>query len=173
MEILKLDSCIATGNLRICDSSGQGPMSPTVKQPRKNHLDLAQRIIDVARLHGMRPGSHLPEQQLASLCSVSRTPIRAALKVLERQGIVSHQSDAGYRLEIDPASPLEFKSDLPRAREATLASEILSDRAARRLGGAIGVPELMRRYDADRRTVLKAVISLADDDILQRAPGQS
>jgi len=147
---------------------------PTVvKLPRKNHLDLAQRILEVARQQGMRPGAHLPEQQLATLCSVSRTPIRAALKVLADQGVVSREDDAGYRLAVDLSSPADFDSGLPRAEEATLADAILRDRAARRLAGTITVPELMRRYSADRRTVLKAAISLTDDGILQRAPGQS
>ena len=148
-------------------------MPAKTRQPRKNHLDLAQRILDVARQNGMRPGAHLPEQQMASQCSVSRTPIRAAFKILENQGLVSWEHDCGYRLSVDLSSPVDLDPGLPSTEEATLAKAILRDRAARRLSGTITVTELMRRYATDRGTVLKAIRSLSGDDVLQRAPGQA
>ncbi|TJV08074.1 MAG: GntR family transcriptional regulator, partial [Mesorhizobium sp.] len=63
-------------------------MQAVARRPRTNHLDLAQRILDVARQRGFEAGAHLPEQQIASLCNVSRTPVRAALRLLTEKGVV-------------------------------------------------------------------------------------
>lgn len=148
-------------------------MSAAARRPRKNHLDLAQRILDHARQRGFRPGDRLPEQQMAELCNVSRTPIRAAFELLEGRRLVAKGSDAGYRLTVDLTARLDSEAALPSADEETLAAAVLRDRAARRLGETVTATELMRRYDSDRKTVLKAIKNLSDDDILERAPGQS
>lgn len=146
---------------------------PVARRPRTNHIDLAQRIIEVARSHGFAPGARLPEQQLATLCSVSRTPVRAALRLLEAQGAVSREEDAGYRLAIDLTRPDALAAGLPRAAEDDLAAAILRDRAARRLDASVTVAALARRYGSDRKTVLKSLNILAEDNVVERAPGQS
>lgn len=144
-----------------------------VKRPRKNHLELAQRILEMARREGLRPGARLPEQQVASQYNVSRTPVRAALNVLAEKGFVSHQPGIGYLLDIDLATASDLAEILPQSRETTLAAAILRDRRARRLSKTVTVGELMRRYVAERSTVLKSLNELAGDDLVSRAPGQS
>ncbi|MCV2872712.1 GntR family transcriptional regulator [Defluviimonas sp. WL0050] len=151
-------------------SNGGKTASP---RPRQNHLDLARRILDVARERGLGPGAHLPEQYLATQCNVSRTPVRAALKLLTEQGLVEHEADQGYRLAKGVSLTGAFAEPLPDPKEAELAARIIRDRAARRLDETVTVGEVMRRYDSDRRTVLKAFGTLAEDGLVSRAPGQS
>ena len=79
-------------------------MQAAARRPRTNHLDLAQRILDVARQRGFEPGARLAEQQIASLCNVSRTPVRAALRLLADQGVRAAGSrKPAIALAIDPA----------------------------------------------------------------------
>ncbi|MER8732650.1 GntR family transcriptional regulator [Mesorhizobium sp. M1227] len=148
-------------------------MQVAARRPRTNHLDLAQRILDVARKRGFEPGAHLPEQQIASLCNVSRTPVRAALRLLTEKGVVQWEAESGYRLAVDLTSQATVAAELPSAEEDELADMILRDRAARRLDQTVTVGALMRRYNAERRTVLKSLKKLAEENLLDRAPGQS
>ncbi|MER9851306.1 GntR family transcriptional regulator [Mesorhizobium sp. M0106] len=148
-------------------------MQVAARRPRTNHLDLAQRILDVARKRGFEPGAHLPEQQIASLCNVSRTPVRAALRLLTEKGVVQWEAESGYRLAVDLTSQATVAADLPSAEEDELADVILRDRSARRLDQTVTVGALMRRYNAERRTVLKSLKKLAEENLLDRAPGQS
>lgn len=148
-------------------------MQAAAKRPRTNHLDLAQRILDVARQRGFARGAHLPEQQIASLCNVSRTPVRAALRLLTEQGVVQWEAATGYRLAADLTAQAAVAAELPATAEDELAEAILRDRSARRLDQTVTVVGLMRRYDAERKTVLKALQRLTDENLVDRAPGQS
>ncbi|MBZ9737694.1 MULTISPECIES: GntR family transcriptional regulator [unclassified Mesorhizobium] len=148
-------------------------MQAAARRPRTNHLDLAQRILDVARQRGFAPGTRLPEQQIASLCNVSRTPVRAALSLLAEQGVVRWEADTGYHLAIDLAAQPAISAELPAAEEDELAEAILRDRSARRLDQTVTVAGLMRRYSAERKTVLKSLNRLTEENLLDRAPGQS
>jgi len=145
----------------------------TISQPRSNHLDLAQRILEAIRHGGFRAGDRLAEQQIASLCNVSRTPVRAALRLLADQGVVGWGKDSGYTLAIDPAGAVGAAADLPSAEEDRLAEAILRDRAARRLADTVTASSLSRRYAVDKRTVLKSLRILEAGSWVEKAPGQS
>jgi DNA-binding GntR family transcriptional regulator len=147
------------------------PMQTT--RHRSNHLDLAQRILETVRRGGFHSGDRLAEQQIASLCNVSRTPVRAALRLLAERGVVRWGKDSGYTLAIDPAGTVEAAADLPSAEEDRLAESILRDRAARRLDDTVTASSLSRRYSADRRTVLKSLRILEGANWIEKAPGQS
>jgi len=148
-------------------------MQAAARRPRTNHLDLAQRILDVARQRGFGPGAHLPEQQIASLCNVSRTPVRAALRLLTEQGVVRWEAETGYRLAVDLAAQAAIARELPVTEEDELTEAILRDRSARRLDQTVTVGGLMKRYNSERKTVLKALQRLTEENLLDRAPGQS
>ena len=88
-------------------------MQAVARRPRTNHLDLAQRILDVARQRAFEPGARLAEQQIASICNVSRTPVRAALRLLTDQGVLSWEPAAGFRLAVDLATQAAIAAELP------------------------------------------------------------
>ena len=148
-------------------------MQAAARRPRTNHLDLAQRILDLARQRGLQAGAKLAEQQIASLCNVSRTPVRAAFRLLTERGVLAWQPDTGYRLAVDLATQAAVAAELPSPEEDDLAEAILRDRSARRLDEAVTAGGLVRRYGSDRNTVLKALRKLSEDGLVDRAPGQS
>ena len=79
------------------------------------------------------PARACPEQQIASLCNVSRTPVRAALSLLAERGVVRWEADTGYHLAVDLTAQSALSAELPAAEEDELAEAILRDRSARRL----------------------------------------
>lgn len=148
-------------------------MTATATRPRTTHLDLAQRILEAAGEHGFKPGDRLAEQQIANLCKVSRTPVRAALRLLADRAILRWEPDGGYRLAVDLTGSGDLVATLPSAREDQLADAILRDRTARRLGDAVSASLLARRYGIDHKTVLRSLKRLADENWIEKAPGQS
>ncbi|MEI9410873.1 GntR family transcriptional regulator [Mesorhizobium salmacidum] len=83
------------------------------------------------------------------------------------------EADTGYVLAIDLAAQPAMSAELPAAEEDELAEAILRDRSARRLDQTVTVAGLMRRYGAERKTVLKSLNRLTEENFLDRAPGQS
>jgi len=148
-------------------------MTELRERARKNHATLARQVLDIARTRGLRPGDHMPEQVFAGLCAVSRTPIRAAYKLLSEIGFLTYREEAGYFLATDldqDTSRLENELD---GLDAGLAETILADRAARRLDDTQSVSFLTRRYQTSRTAVLNALKILQQDGIVDRVPGQA
>jgi DNA-binding GntR family transcriptional regulator len=143
------------------------------RNARQNHLELARAVVRHVQAHGLKQGDHLPEQRFAELCGVSRTPIRATFEMLLLQGFLTKRPEEGYFLAVDPVeADAETVQRLEQA-EDTLATRILRDRAARRLGEVQTVRALAERYDASRTAVLNALKILTRDGIVSQQPGQS
>lgn len=142
------------------------------KKPRTNHLELARRILEHSQEAGLCAGEALSEQGLARTFQVSRTLVRAALKVLLEQQLLSHQAGKGYRLSNLPAEQA-LHASLPQAEEEQLASSVLRDRMAGRLGSSLSISELMRRYQIGRPAAQKVLTQLSESQVLERGAGQS
>ncbi|QYY80489.1 MULTISPECIES: GntR family transcriptional regulator [Pseudomonas] len=142
------------------------------KKPRTNHLELARRILEHTQETGLKAGDPVAEQALSRTFQVSRTLIRGALKVLLEQNLLSHETGKGYRLLAAPPGQA-FNAALPQAEEEELATSILRDRMAGRLGDSISISELMRRYDVGRPAAQKALLQLSESQAIERGPGQS
>lgn len=142
------------------------------KKPRTNHLELARRILEHTQETGLVAGDPVAEQALSRTFQVSRTLIRGALKVLLEENLVSHEAGKGYRLLAAPGGQA-FNAALPQAEEEELATSVLRDRMAGRLGDSISISELMRRYDIGRPAAQKALQQLSESQAIERGPGQS
>ena len=145
----------------------------TRDQTTKAHSSLAKQILNAARARQLLSGDHLPEQVFATLCGVSRTPLRSAFKLLENIGLLAHRKGDGYFLVVDTGSDTAAQEHLLDAFSGSLADTILADRAARRLDDMPSVSFLIRRYGATRSAVLNALTILQQDGIIDRVPGQS
>ncbi|WP_397541936.1 GntR family transcriptional regulator [Roseovarius salis] len=143
-----------------------------MERRRKSHTDLARRIVETLRVDGAEPGTKVVEQRFADSFGVSRTPIRAALRLLTERGILHYVPRQGYSLarplDTDPADA----PDLPASEEDELFRAILRDRFANRLGDTVSVNDLMRRYDAARPTVMHVLAWMTEDGLLERGHGQ-
>jgi DNA-binding GntR family transcriptional regulator len=143
----------------------------TEKKPRSNHLELARRILEHCQETGLHVGEALSEQGLARTFEISRTLVRAALKLLLEEQLLSHEPGKGYRLMRLPAEQV-LHANLPQAQEEQLASAVLRDCMAGRLSSSLSISELMRRYQIERPTAQKVLNQLSENQLIERGSGQ-
>lgn len=150
-----------------------GKMLKARSNTRQNHIKLARQILEVMQERGFAEGDHLPESTLSEACGVSRTPVRSALKLLEKSDIVQRRDEGGFFLNTAPeqiaAQALSELEDI----EGSLAARILSDRAERRIADVQSVSALVRRYGAPRSAVLNSLKILSGDGIVVQLPGRA
>ncbi len=152
-----------------------GPLPPMSQEPKRTnfrHVELAQKILDVASERGMHPGERLAEQALASLCNVSRTPIRKALQILAERELVTADTDGGYLLAVDPVATARLEDTSEGEGENEIYAAILRDLSAGRISESQTVAALQRRYDVSRQTVQNALMKLAEESLAERGSGQ-
>lgn len=134
---------------------------------------IAARIIDYARHENLKQGDHLPAQKLADTFRVSRSPVNAALKYLEEQGLVMRAANRGFFLakDVDPTGPALPVSDEPETGEEVYF-QIADDRLAGRLPDRVSENELTRRYGLSRGEALKILNRMAHEAWIERRPGK-
>lgn len=148
-------------------------MTKRATRARKGHADLARRVVEAVRAKGLAPGDHLAEQRFAELCGVSRTPIRAAFKLLRANGILHWEPEVGYSLAVAPDGSPAADFQLPESHERQLAERILADRAGRRIGESVSVSALTRRMGVSRQSVLLALKILQSENVISQMPNQA
>ncbi|WP_405402152.1 GntR family transcriptional regulator [Paracoccus sp. Ld10] len=90
---------------------------------RSLHEELTQTLRDLI-IHGaLAPGIKVPEKDLCETYSVSRTPLREALKVLASEGLVILEPNRGARVSVITQSDLDEVFPVMGALEA-LAGEL-------------------------------------------------
>ncbi len=140
---------------------------------RHNHVSLARQVIALALDRGMRAGDHMPEQAIAAACGVSRTPIRSAFKILEKNNLLIWKEEEGYFLAQGATEGLGDARIAADDLEQGLFTRILTDRAARRIADVQSVSALARRYSVSRVEVLNALKILSRDGIVTQLPGSA
>lgn len=79
---------------------------------------------------GLEPGENLIESRLSAELGVSRTPLRAALSALERDGLVRSRPNYGWSVApLDPAEAAELYPVLYVLEDLALQTAGLPDRA--------------------------------------------
>lgn len=131
---------------------------------------LANQIASYISTKALPAGSHLPEQFLSELFQVSRTPVRAALSMLTSQGVIEHRRNRGYFTRSD-GSRLD-PADLPMSDEERVYLSIASDRMTRELPDQVSEADLLRRYDAARSVINRALQRLLREGLVEKRPGR-
>lgn len=134
-------------------------------------LELSEKIVHLCRERELETGDRLAERKLATAFGVSRSPIRAALKVLEERGIVRLEERA-YRLAASPTELSELSLDVPPAAAEELYVRIVRDRFAGHLSEQVSEADLLRTYGVTRGTLQKTLMRLNQDGHISRSPGR-
>jgi DNA-binding GntR family transcriptional regulator len=134
--------------------------------------DLAARILRSLKDQGAGAGYHLVELDLCAQFDVSRTPVRGALKLLERQGAVESRSNPGYVLR----APIVDAPDTdPLTQEQEEDQQLFVAIAKARNTGALPdqctQQEVVRLFDAKLATVVRVLRQLAELGVVERKPG--
>jgi DNA-binding GntR family transcriptional regulator len=133
---------------------------------------LAAQIVGRASNLKLPVGSHLAEQSLADELRVSRTPIRLALRLLSRMGVVEKRNNRGYFLK-KAGETLTTAPTVPSDNEEDpLYFKIAEDRLAQRLDPEFSEVELLRRYGVTRTRILRLLSRMANEGWVSRNPGR-
>ncbi len=132
---------------------------------------LAVRIVEHVRSQAMPASAHLAEQALADAFHVSRGPVREALTILEREGIVLFYPNRGFFLT-RPAQEIPAP-DIPAqvSTEEEMYYRFAEDRIRGELHGHISEAELMHRYGISRVKLMKILIRMSQEGWVERRPG--
>lgn len=133
--------------------------------------ELSRKILEILRRERAPAGFHIREQWLADVLGVSRSPIRTALKALERLHVVRSEQKKGYFLEMDAAGEAFETIDLPVPETERIYRQIASERFANLIGNQISVGDLVRRYDASRSVIQKVLARMQEDGLVEKSAG--
>lgn len=119
---------------------------------------------------GIKVGERLAERRIAEQFRVSRSPVRAALRLLEAEGVVGKEASGGYVVLADrPEAPANLHA-VPRNDEH-LYSLLAEDRMSGKLEDRVTENELMRRYDVGRSELSHVLHRAAGEGWIERLPG--
>ena len=131
--------------------------------------EMISRIVRLVHDDRLQPGAHLNELKLAQRLNVSRTPVRAALEHLARQGFVGRRPNRGMELIASPPIPEQTDDDPTSAQK--LIVQIAGDRRDRKLPQEFTESALVRLYDAKREVVREALEHLESMELVERKSG--
>ncbi len=139
--------------------------------PSRLQRELSAGILDWIRAEKLAPGTRLAEVALAERLQVSRTPVRAALKLLAGRRLVRQGARRGYFVaDAVPPAPRAAGRPVPADTDRLLVA-ISRDRRSARLPVDVSERDLMQRYGATRPVVQRALTKLAEVAAVQRKPG--
>ena len=141
------------------------------RSSRPNTFQLANQLLDVIRDAKLEPGHHLREQQLADLVGVSRTPIRSALNLLSKRGIVETRKNHGYFLRKPFDSLHRIEIEVPSTADEKLYQRLVRDRLDNIVPDSMTQSELARRYGVDRVALTRTLSRLAEDGLIAKNRG--
>jgi len=137
--------------------------------PTRLQQEIAERLLRMVREDGLEAGAWLNENNAARRLNVSRTPVRAAIDHLARQGLVRRHPNKGVELLSAPEASADHSANADAVELAMV--KVAQDRHGGRLPDEISELELMRRYELGRPEVQRLMARLADLDMVERKRG--
>jgi DNA-binding GntR family transcriptional regulator len=118
---------------------------------------------------GIKVGERLAERRIAEQFQVSRSPVRAALRLLEAEGVVGKEASGGYVALADrPEAPVNLHP--VHRNDEHLYSLLAEDRMSGKLEDCVTENELMRRYDVGRSELSHVLHRAAGEGWIERLP---
>ena len=147
--------------------------------PTELQSSIAARILSHARQMGWSVGRHVTESSLEPVLRTSRSPIRAAMALLEADGVLERRPNRGYFIRTLAPSPAE-DTDREAGRTTGLDGggnervyiALALDRVARRLPDVVSENELIRRYEVSRAQLRLVLARIAAEGWIVRRPGR-
>lgn len=142
-------------------------------QPTKLQRQIAAKIVEYIRDHGLRKGDHLTELALAEVLQVSRTPVRAALKYLATQDIVAPSGPRrGFSVRAPAASVAKLARETnTQTDEDALYLKFAEDYTRGELREQFSEADLMRQYGTNRGLLVRVLQRMSKEGVIERNPG--
>ena len=146
-------------------------MPKTSRSPGALGEQLAGRIEELIAHEPLEPGTPLIERTLAARLMVSRSPVRAALRLLAERGTVAPRPQGGYVVQRRPrGQPFSVGFERAQPGEATYL-KIGEDRLTGRLPERVSENTLMRRYGLTKAQLGAILRRIAHEGWIERLPG--
>lgn len=132
---------------------------------------LAHEIARLVHAERLAPGEPLTERRLAERFLVSRSPIRTALRELQRAGVLAAAERGGFKVA-DPlaAKALAASTPVPDGGEEVYLA-IARDRLAGAIPDRTSENELLRRYGITRPRLQALLRRMSEEGWAERLPG--
>jgi len=133
---------------------------------------LANQILDVIRDRRLERDERLVEVTLADQLGVSRTPVRAALKLLAREGIVLARPNQGFSLLKGWA---ELKSAIiaaPSSNEDELYLKLIQGRLDGTIPNSVTQTSLLAGFQVSRAVLLRTLSRMAEEGLVTKNRGR-
>lgn len=128
---------------------------------------VSRYILDQALAGGYENGRHMTETDLAGRLGISRTPVRAALRLLHERALLAHVPNRGYTLVADREALDRARREMPEDEEKTLYYRVLRDRLAGKLPTRVNELELAQTYGVPRPLLRNVMTTLLQDGVLR------
>ena len=112
------------------DASIRDLLGTDSRVPPRRRLaeEAADQLRELILLERLKPGLPVPERDLAEALGISRTPLREALRILEREGLIEYSATRRPRVANPSLEEIADNLDILGALEA-LAGELACERA--------------------------------------------
>lgn len=137
--------------------------------PSELQSRLADEILAYIQSQRLEPETHISEPALCERFSVSRTPVRGALALLEEQDFLRRIPRKGYFVHRMPAGKTVA---IPDTGEDRLYLAIAEDRIRQNLPPHVSEADLLRRYDASKGMLRRVLQRLLREGLVERRPGR-
>lgn len=135
-------------------------------------MDTAGAIVRWIVQNDLPRDFHLKEQHLGAVFQLSRSPIRGALTLLGRHGIVDRRPDRGFFLALSGQELGTSDLLLPGSGNDDLYRVIATAWFNGDIPDAASTAELRRRFGGKGQDVGRALERLADDGVIVRSAGK-
>ncbi|MGC4012731.1 MAG: GntR family transcriptional regulator [Pseudomonas sp.] len=117
------------------DTNDKAPGTPRRESPRSSSMRAYAKIRELIASGHYKPGERLKEDELTAVCSLSRTPVRAALHRLNLEGFITLTPNHGARVTA---------FDVEDLRESIILRAMIEAHAAERAATRIGSQQIDR-----------------------------
>jgi DNA-binding GntR family transcriptional regulator len=131
---------------------------------------LSNEILDYVKRRAIPKGSRLTEKSLCEELNVSRTPVRAALKILAHDGFIEYVRNKGYFTRQDGGA-IDLRA-APETDEELLYLRLTRDRLEGELESEFTEADLLRRYDVPKRILTRVLQRLLREMLIEKRPGR-
>lgn len=133
---------------------------------------LAGQIVNLLRQQKLTAGAHVTEEFLTEQFKVSRSPVRAALKLLAQKGVFEARSNHGYFLATDAEAIEPTALDIPVAEDDDIYDRITADLFSDLLSREVRESDLIQRYQASRASLGRVLQRMLEEGLVQRKSGR-
>ncbi len=133
--------------------------------------DIAERLGERIVSGDLPAGARLGEKALAASFEVSRTPVRAALRLLCSYKLTEYRPAAGFFVRAGARGARLPAISTAGTTSRELYQAIVTARAQKQLPEAVTEKEMLSRYPASRSLLHKTLVKMAADGLLEKRRG--